>query len=226
MARGSKATGVSPAGKLGIIAVAFGVPILFFAASWGLDVLFQAAPWVAIVVLVLVATAYTARTSGLLHDYYAVQSPILRFIPCICEVTLIDLKYRPVCYILYGVALVMAGGVAMPYSMASMLGNAFTVNHVVWFGLGCGLALAAIQVIKGIGISGCMKDIANDWYSHTHSDVGLIKRFTPLGFIPFVRVIALYSLNKPLDTLVSFAGVDVNDIGQEDEFYEEDEDDE
>lgn len=180
-------------------------------------------PWVAIIILLFIATAYTSYTSGLLYRYYDMAAPLTRFIPCICEATLIDTKYRKIIYILYGITLVMLGGVVMPYSVSSLLGEAFALNHVVWFGLIAGLMLLIIQIVKGIGLAGCMKDIADDWYKQTHSDVGLIKRFTIMGFIPFVRVIALYSLNKPLSTMVEFIGVGADDVGEEEQFFEEEE---
>lgn len=221
MARRNGSEGISPGGKLAIILVVFGIPILFFAASWGLDQLFQMAPWVGIAVILLIATAYTAHTSSLLHRYYDVDPPVLRFIPCLCELSLIDRKYRGLGFIMYALAGVMACGALMPYSVASILGESFVEWHTWWFGVACLLCLAVLQVVKGIGISGCMNDIAEDWYQQVHVDIGLIKRFVPLGFIPFVRVVALYSLNKPLDTMVTFVGVNVNDVGAEDEFYEE-----
>lgn len=223
MARRNSSGGISPAGKTAIILVMFGIPLLFVGASWGLDVLFSVAPGAAIGVLVLVATAYTARTSRLLYNYYEADPPLTRFIPCICELTLIDRKYRTPCYILYLMAGLMALGAFMPYQIASKLGVDFVEHHTFWFGVAFLLVMVVLEIIKGIGIAGCMQDISNDWYEQTHSDVGLIKRFTPLGFIPFVRVIALYSLNKPLDTMVGFMGVSANDVGDDGEFYEEEE---
>lgn len=221
MARRSNSGGISPGGKLAIILVLFGIPISFFGVSWGLDWLFQVAPWTIVAILLVFATIYTARTSGLLHKYYDAQAPILRFVPCLCELTLIDQKYRGISYILYSLAAVMVCGAFMPYSIAKVLGAGFAERHTFWFGVAFAVVMVVLEAVKGIGISACMKDVADDWYQQTHSDVGLIKRFTPLGFIPFVRVIAIYSLNKPLDTMVAFMGVNVNDIGEEDEFEEE-----
>lgn len=221
MARKNSSEGISPGGKLAILLVIFGIPILFFTASWGLDKLFQLAPWVGILVILLIATAYTAHTAGLLYRYYNVSPPLLRFVPCLCELSLIDNKYRGIGFILYSLAGVMASGALMPYSVASIFGEAFVEWHTWWFGVFCLLFLTALEILKGIGISACMNDIAEDWYSHVHVDIGFIKRFVPLSFIPFVRVVALYSLNKPLDTMVTFVGVSADDVGVEDEFEEE-----
>ncbi len=221
MARRNSSEGISPAGKIAVLLVVIGIPLLFAGASWGLDILFSVAPGVAILILLVVATAYTAHTSHLLYEYYDADAPITRFIPCICELTLIDRKYRLPCYILYLLALLMGFGVFMPYDLAKILGRGFAEWHTFWFGAAFFVVMIALEIVKGIGIAGCLHDISNDWYEQTHSDVGFIKRFTPLGFIPFVRVIALYSLNKPLDTMVGFMGVNVNDIGEDAEFYEE-----
>lgn len=223
MARKNSSGGISPAGKVAIILVVFGIPLLFAGASWGLDMLFSIAPWAVVVVLLLAVTAYTARTSRLLHEYYEADPPLWRFLPCFCELSLIDRKYRGICLILYALAAVMIAGVVMPYSIASMLGRGFAEFHTFWFGVAFFVIMIVLEAIKGVGIAGCMNDICEDWYEQTHSDVGLIKRFTPLGFIPFVRVIALYSLNKPLDTMVGFMGVSAADVGESDEFYEEEE---
>lgn len=226
MARKSQ-QGVSPTGKMAIIAVLFGVPILFFASSYGLSVISEKIPVAIVGVLILVATAYTAHTSRLMYTYYEVEAPILRFIPCLCEVTLMDQKFWVPCYSLYG-GVVVSGLVAfLPYSIAKVFGEWFVENHVFVFGLVAFALLLVIQVIKGIGLYGCINDIAADWNNQTRSDVGFIKRFAPFAFIPFVRVIALYGLNKPLSTMVDFMNVSVSDAASTDgEFYEDDEGDE
>lgn len=226
MARKNMSAGISPAGKAAILAAIFGIPLLFVGASWGLDILFQLAPWAGVLVLILVATGYTAHTASMLYAYYESVPPLIRFVPCACETTLIDRKYRGPCYILYALAVLMAVGVALPYEISSKLGRSFAEWHTFWFGVAFLAVMAILQVIKGIGIAGCMQDVAEDWYQQTHSDVGLIKRFTPLGFIPFVRVIALYSLNKPLDTMVNYMSVNVSDVDEDEGYFEEEEYDE
>lgn len=216
--------GISSAGKLAIVAAVFGIPIMFFASSYGLGVLADKVPLALVGVLIVVATVYAARTSRLLYEYYEVQPPLLRFVPCLCEVTLMDRKFWIPCYGLYA-GVVVTGLIAfLPYSIAKVLGNWFVENHTFVFGLIAFLILAVIQVVKGIGLTGCINDVAADWNEQTRSEVGLIKRFSPLAFIPFVRVIALYALNKPLDTMVTFMDVTVSDADNDDgEFYEEDE---
>lgn len=218
-------TGISPAGKAAILLVIFGLPLLFAGASVGLDWLFNQAPAIGIAALVVVVTIYTARTSTLLYNYYRVEAPILRFVPCLCEITLIDRKYHKICYGLYIAAAVLVGVIALPYDVVSVLGRGFVENRIFWAGVLFAIVMIAVQVVKGIGLSGCINDVAEDWYRQTNVDVGVIKKVSPLSFIPFVRVVALYSLNKPLETMVSFMGVDVTDNAGESQFYEEEDDD-
>lgn len=222
MARRSSSSGISPAGKAAVLVVVLGVPVMFFGASWGLDWLFTVAPWAVILVLLLVSTIYTAYTSSLLYTYYEADPPLMRFVPSLCETTIIDRKYHLPCYIFYFLAALCALGAAMPYDIAKIFGNGFVENHTFWFGIAFLVVSVGLQITKGIGIAGCINDIASDWYQQTHSDMGLIKRFTPMGFIPFVRMIALYSLNKPLDTMVSYMGTTASEVGEEDEFIEDD----
>lgn len=216
-----KSQGVSPAGKAAIMLIVFGVPALFFASSWGLSKLFELAPYYIVAALVIFATIYTAYTSKLMYDFYEIQAPVLRFVPCVCETTLIDVKYHMPCYILYALAIIFAGLSQLPYSVLKVLGDGFALSAGFYFIIVAIVLLVAIQVIKGIGFIGTMKDIGEEWNRQTHADLGAISRLTPLGFIPFVRVIALYSLNKPLSTMVSFMGVTVDDAEATGEFEEE-----
>lgn len=213
--------GISSAGKVGILCAVFGIPALFFATSYGLSVLFDVAPYAVVLVLVAFATAYTAQTSALMYQFYDVDPPVLRFIPCLCEITLLDLKYHIPCYILYVAATFFIGMSLLPYSIMKILGENLATSLPFYLMAIGFVLLGAIQVIKGIGLMQTMKDISGDWKKRMQSSVGVIDKLVPLGFIPFVRVIALYSLNKPLSTLVSFMGVSSDDIETNTEFYEE-----
>lgn len=212
---------ISSAGKVGILCAVFGIPALFFATSYGLSVLFDVAPYAVVLVLVAFATAYTAQTSALMYQFYDVDPPVLRFIPCLCEITLLDLKYHIPCYILYVAATFFIGMSLLPYSIMKILGENLATSLPFYLMAIGFVLLGAIQVIKGIGLMQTMKDISGDWKKRMQSSVGVIDKLVPLGFIPFVRVIALYSLNKPLSTLVSFMGVSSDDIETNTEFYEE-----
>ncbi len=220
--RSKKSRGISPAGKVAILCAVFGVPFLFFASSWGLSKLFEIAPMTLVLVLVVAATIYTAYTSKLMYDFYDVDAPLLRFVPCLCETTLLDMKWHLPCYILYALVLAFFGLSFLPYSALSFLGEDFALDASFYFIVIAIILLAVIQVIKGIGIMQTMKDIAVEWKKQVHADVGALNKLTPLGFLPFVRVIALYSLNKPLSTLVSFMGATVDDADEESTFEEED----
>lgn len=220
-ARSRKSKGISPAGKVAILCAVFGIPLLFFASSYGLSKLFDVAPVTLVIVLIVVATVYTAYTSQLMYTFYDVDAPILRFVPCLCEITLIDMKWHTPCYILYLLAIVFAGASQLPYSVLKILGDGFAVKASFYFVVIAIILLAAVQVLKGIGLMQTMKDIGVEWKRQVHADVGALNKLTPLGFIPFVRVIALYSLNKPLSTLVDFMGTTADDADTEGGFEEE-----
>lgn len=217
----NKQKGISPGGKAAILLAVFGVPALFALSSYGLSKLFDVAPYALVGVLVIFATVYTAQTVSLMYEFYELNAPILRFIPCLCETCLIDIKYHAACYILYAAALVCFGVSQLPYSIMGILGSDLATSAPFYLLVATFILLGAVQLIKGIGLRSCIKDISEDWYKQTHSEIGAVAKLSFLGFIPFVRVIALYSLNKPLSTMVSFMGVSVVDADDNDEFLEE-----
>lgn len=222
MAKKSSQSGMSPAAKTAIMLVCLGIPALFFGTSYGLSKLFEVAPALVVAVVVIVATAYTSYTGKLLYTFYGVKPPIVRFIPCFGELTLIDVMYQPAGFILYVFAGIMLVCSQLPYAVLSIISPNFATVAPFWFMVAALLLLAVIQVLKGIGLTGCIKDIAAEWEAHTHVDTGGLIRFAPLCFLPFVRVIAMYSLNKPLSTLVSFMGVTAETVSEEaDAFTEE-----
>ena len=220
--RAKKSQGISPTGKIAILVILFGIPMLFALSSWGLSKIFETVPYVLIGVLVLVATVYTAHTVSLMYKFYEVDPPVLRFIPCMCEIALIDVKYHKVCYALYALAVVFIALSQLPYEVLKVFGEAISLNGGFYMMVLALLMLTLIQIVKGIGLNGCMHDIEKDWKRVNHTDLGMIDKLIILGFIPFVRVIALYSLNKPLSTLVEFMEVSSSDIDEKNnEFYEE-----
>lgn len=226
MARKTQNTGLSAGAKVGILLVLFGLPALFFASSWGLEKLYEIAPWALFIVLLLVATAYTAYTAGLMYKFYEVDPPLLRFFPCLCEITIIDVKYHKICYILYAVSILLMGASQLPYSVIGVLGQTFATTapfYLLLLGL---LALVGVQIVKGVGMVNCIKDIGTEWQKQMHGDVGAINKFSFLSFIPFVRMMALYALNKPLSTLVTFHGSTVSDAHEDRGFDAEEAEDE
>lgn len=215
--------GISPAGKVAILVAVFGIPILFAVSSWGLSKLYEIAPTILIIVVILAATIYTAYTASLMYKFYEAPAPILRFIPCLCELSLIDVKFRMPCYILYALAVLLFGATQLPYETMKILGSGFALNGGFYLMLLSFLLLFVIEIIKGIGLMGTMKDVEEDWKKQVHTDVGALDKMIIFGFIPFVRVIALYALSKPLDTLVSFMGVSSED-SESAKVFEEEED--
>lgn len=218
-----KSSGIGTGGKIAILLVLFGIPALFFFSSWGLLQLFNMTPYILLLVLLLFATIYTARTSRLLYEYYGWELPLGRFLPCVGEVFLMDVKYRMPCYIMYVAAIIFVGISQLPYSVMKMLGDTIALKGSFYFFLIALVLLAIIQVVKGIGLVSCMKDISADWYKQTHAEIGAINILMLLSFIPFVRVIAIYAMNKPLSTMVDFMNVTIADA-DEDAYYEEEDD--
>lgn len=225
MAKKKQNNGISPAGKLAILLVLFGLPLAFFLSSWGLSRLYEIAPLAIVGVLVVISTAYTAYTAGLMYKFYETPAPVLRFVPCVCELTMIDIKYHTPCYILYVIAIAFVGATQLPYSILGTFGQEFATSAPFYFLIVALFVLLIIQVIKGIGMVGCMKDIAEEWHKQTRADVGVFSKFTVLAFVPFVRVMALYAMNKPLSTMVTFMGTTQSDGDQEVGFEEEEYDD-
>lgn len=217
-----KSSGMSPIGKLIILLVLFGVPCFFFLLSWGLDKLYAIAPIILVLIVLLILTVYTSYTIKLLYDYYELPAPVLRFVPCVCEVMMVDVKYHLPCYIMYGVAVVLGVLSQLPYSLLSVFGTDIATSVPFYFIIGSLLVLIAIQVIKGIGIVSGMKDIEEEWKGKTHVDLGIISKFAWCSFIPFVRIIAVYALNKPLSTMVSFMGMTSADEDEDNQFVAED----
>lgn len=215
--------GMSPAAKVAVLLAVLGVPVLFFASSYGLSLLFDVAPFVVLVIAAVLCTTYTAYTAGLLYQYYEVPAPFTRFVPCICEVSLIDRKFHLPCYILYVLAVVFGGLSQLPFAAWNVLGETVAFNAPFYCMVVALAMLLLIQIIKGIGLMGCIKDIAAEWDEQVHTDAGALTKLAFLSFIPFVRIIALYSVNKPLSTMVSFMGVVADDAGDDEEDFAEEE---
>lgn len=215
--------GMNPAAKVAVLLAVIGVPALFFASSYGLSILFDVAPIVVLIIAVVICTAYTAYTSTLLYKYYEVPAPISRFVPCLCEVSLIDVKYHLPCYILYALAVIFGGASQLPFSVWSIVGETLAFNAPFYCMVIALAMLLVIQVIKGIGLMGCIKDISSEWEEQVHTTAGAVSKLAFLSFIPFVRIIALYSVNKPLSTMVSFMGVVADDAGDDEEDFAEEE---
>lgn len=197
--------------SVGVLLVVIGVPLLFVLGSVGTSWLAEKAPYVLLGVIVVFAAIYSGITSGLLWDFFEEDAPWYRWVPCFGELTIMDSKYLKVGGILYIVALAFFALGRIPYQLVSFLGNKTALNFPFYMTVVAFLVLAAIQVIKGIGIVGCTKTISSVWEERNHTDAGFIKRFSFLGFLPFVRIVAIYALNKPLTTMVTFNEETISD---------------
>lgn len=221
--RKKRQEGISPAGKAAILCVIFGIPLLFVLSSWGLSQLYDAVPYAIVLVLLVLCTVYSARIARLMYTYYEVDAPVIRFVPVIGEVCLLDIKYHLPCYIGYAISVLFLVLSLLPYDVLKIFGTGFATNASFYLMLVAIVVALVVQIIIGVGLMHTMKDIAEDWKKQVHADVGAISKFSFFGFIPFVRVIALYALDKPLSTMVDFMGVTSEDAEEDDGFVEEEE---
>lgn len=197
--------------SIGIVCVVIGVPLIFVLSAVGTNLLSNLAPYVMIGIIVVIIDIYAGMTSTLLWQFYEIDPPWYRWIPCIGELALIDSKFVTPCLILYPIAVVLLLSSLIPYSVLSFLGSAIALNYPVFITMVALVLLTVIQVFKGLGIMNCTKVVASTWEERNHTSAGFIKRFGWLGFIPFVRVVAIYGLNKPLVTLVTFNHETISD---------------
>ena len=210
----SKNNQTSPAVRFLILGVIVGLPALFVLADKGTSYLVEVAPYAIILVMAIAAAAYSGYTSSLLYRYYEGKAPWYSWVPCFGELTMMDGKYTKIGTPLYVAAIALLVLSRMPYSVTSIFGQAFGLHFPLVMTVLAFVVLAAIQVIKGIGLVGCMKVLEDEWKEHTHAELGLIKSFAFFGFVPFVRVMAMYALNKPLSTMVQFNSVTVSDSSE------------
>ena len=210
---------------LGILGI-FG---LFIGLVFLTGALAKISTYISLVALILVMTYYTADAVALMYDFYEANRPIARFIPFICELYLLDIKYRRACFGMLGASIVFVGLAWLPYSVKAMLGETFATSSAFYFMLIAIVVLVVMEIVIGVGIMSTVNDICKDWKRIVKTDVGSIRRLAPLAFIPFVRVFAIYALRKPLDTLVTFrnetyssdAEVDVVADDEDEEDYDD-----
>ena len=207
--------------SLWFLAIIIVIPAIFFASSFLGDKLLSLSPIVAVCVIAVVASIYTSYVSGLLWSFLEYDAPIVRFVPCFGELTLMETKYMTAGTVFYIIAAIFFGLTFLPYSVLSFLGTEMAMNMPFIFMVIAFISLGAVQIIKGIGIMNCTSNIAEIWEDKIGSDAGFIKRFGFLGFIPFVRVLSIYALSKPLSTMVTFMGETISDDSDVDLLEEE-----
>lgn len=220
--RRNTANTISPAARLAVLGSIVGIFGLFAAVAFGTAELMDTSPFLLIPVLVLGSTVYTVITSNLLHKYFEVRAPFIRFIPCYGELTLMDNKFLKIGTIFYGIAIVALLCTRIPFNIARVVSEDFAFSLPFYCMVVALIALLAVQIIKGIGLLGCVKIIVAEWNEHVGGSIGIIKSLAWLGFLPFVRVVAMYALNKPLSTMVTFNSITVS-ADESVELEEEDE---
>lgn len=201
---------LSSKAKIAILLVIVVVPSLFAAAAVGTSKLFTAAPIVLIAALLIASGIYTGYVATRLYKFFGVSCPWYAYVPCFGEVALLDGTFINPATILYVTAAVLIGIGQLPYSVMKILGD-FAMVAPFWFTASGFVALAIIQIIKGVGMAKTMRVVSDIWEERFHTSLGLIRASTLLNFIPFVRVISVYCLAKPLSTMVDFNGMNVQD---------------
>lgn len=214
----------SPATKGLILLGVLAVPVLFVLAAMGTSALMDVAPYALIGVLAIAIAIYTGITCNLLYRYCETSPAWYAFVPCYGELAMMDSKFMRIGTPLYILVILFLGLSRVPYSMLSFLGQDLALVFPFYSTLIAFVFLGVIQVVKGIGILGCIKMVSDEWEDQMHGSLGFIKSFGWLGFVPFVRVIAVYGLNKPLSTLVTFNNTTISD--NDDVVLEEEDEDE
>lgn len=214
---------ISPMARLTVLGSVVIIIGMFAAVAFGTAELMDVAPLLIIPVIALGIAVYTAMTSKLLYEYFEVNPPFLRFIPCYGELTLMDNKFLKIGTIFYVIAILALLGTQIPFSVAKIISEDFAFSLPFYCMVVALVALLAVQIIKGIGFLDCVKTLVAEWDEHVGGSVGIIKNLAWLGFIPFVRVVAIYALNKPLSTMVTFNDITVS-VDEAVELEEEEED--
>lgn len=216
-------SGISPQGKLAILGALFGIPILFVVFSQGLGRLIDIAPGIVLVMVILVCDVYSAHICSLLYEYYETDVPLWRWVPCVGEASLLTRKYRNKAFIFYIVALFAGIMSKLPYSILKIFGQ-LAIQAIPFYMMVIALiGLVGVQIVKGLGLIVIFTDIEGRWKESIRAKLGIISKYKLLLFIPFVRMIGLYALAKPLETLVVFNHSTVNE-GAMDSLVDDDDD--
>lgn len=227
MSRKPMDSAISKVAVLGSIVAGVG---LFIVMLFATDKLFTSYPYAVLVILLAISVFLVSQTVSLLYDFYDAPKPIGRFVPIFGELYLLDTTYRSVVLGMYigVVAFVILG--AMPYNIKSVLGEWFALHSSFYMFLIAFAIIVISQIVYGIGLINTMNDISKDWARLVKTDLGSLRHFKLLGFIPVIRLLTFYAVNKPLSTMVSYYGM-TNDNDEEfteeyeEEDYEEEDDD-
>lgn len=220
----SKSNGISPAGKIGILLTLFGIPCIFIWFSAGFKLLADLAPGIVTVIVVITCDIYAAHVGTLIYRFYESEPPLWRFLPCVGELALMTKKWCRIGIILYIVEILMIAIALAPYGIISVLGDWAIQTLPFYMIFGALIVAAVIQIVKGLGMVEICSDVDEIWFEMTHTSTGAISKAKILMYIPFVRQLGLYSLSKPLETLVTFNQQTYDDANEdtiaEDDVYE------
>lgn len=198
---------IKPVVKLMMLGITLGVMIMFVVFIKGTDLVASQSYFGLAAVTLLGCTFFSAVTCGKLYDYFKVKRPLLRFVPCLGELSLIDFRFRRVGLMLYAAAAVV--GVVLYLNVLPGVSTPFYVALVLL------ALLASIQVVKGIGLRAAYMELEQDWVKISGHSAGALKLFILFGYLPFIRIYLVYSINKILMTLVTFGGFDYADADSE-----------
>lgn len=209
--------------SISVLGVVIGVPLIFVLGNLSTSAILEKAPYFLLIFITLAMAIYSATTSKLLYNFYEIDAPWYSWIPCFGELTLMDKKFLKVGVILYVGACVAGLMCLIPYTAFGFVSTQLAINLPFYFMVIAIAFLVGVQIVKGIGLIDCNKSIREEWEERNHTGTGIIGHFSFLGFIPYVRVLAIYGLNKPLGTMVTFqhetisASNDVELVEEEDD---------
>ena len=195
-----------------------GVVICFIMMGKVSDMLLSAAPWATVLLITLLCHIYTVMTVRNLYKFYEMAAPWTAYIPCYGELTLMDKKFYMVGTALYGLIIVFGIGSFLPlYKLNSALADIpfYMLMSVLVF-------VVLLQLVKGLGIIDQARCVFREYSDIRKDNTGAARHLIWFGFLPFVRIIALRSINQPLSSMVNFMHVTAQDAEEDDsEFVEE-----
>lgn len=220
--RNAKDTAVSKMVVLSVIAIVIVLFILFAFAS---KYLYTLSPILVLGIFAIFFVYYTSDTVSLLYDFYDADRPFARYIPVVCELFLLDIKYRKLAATSYIAAVIAFVLSKLPYNVKAIFGSTFATNISFYLLLLMFIFLIVAQILIGMGMIATINDIRDDWFRIVKTDIGAISKFGFFCFIPLFRFYTIFALRKPLDTLVRFQQRTVNNDGANEVFLSDEDND-
>lgn len=193
---------ISAGTKFAMLGVILGLAAVFFLFSKFTSAMYLSYAPVMLAILVLMIGFFTAFTVRKLYAFYETSVPIKAYIPMVNELALVDYRLARVGVVLYIIAAIFIALGAFSIVPGNLPFTFILIGMIV---------LLAVQVVKGIGIRGTFKEVAEDWNKISGHDAGIMRLFAICGFLPFVRVLTVYSLDKILTAMVTFGKYSIED---------------